>query len=622
MRIWPSLNPDKGIDVWKYGLCLKDPTKTHSLPDVILKGQQATLRNCITYISDTHWNKRSLEKLEISTPHPLLSNYNMINHRLRFLRGFSSEALAGLGRIWERMGEKGVTHQRFPASVGLLMDPDILTAAAFERQADKEKVPQFRDGAAGHELQKQMVQDLEHRYFDFDYWTQSDPKCFLNGKTWVAFSRLMPFVQTHIDKVKAGGAGEIAEIRERELWRGEYDKDFLLLSSCLPDTISDLSARVYEQFDPIRSLVVAAMETDITPCKAPALSPDEQVAELTAQAVMERVEVGNVADHMPGFSKMSTGEKVDLAQKLSRKEKDDNDRHIMQQCMTQVLALWRIRVRVFETADQVKHFSESSSPNVTTRIAVFDVTANPEGQAASGSRNICRAPAQSFLTAAASKVKTLPCSPIVGTVIMRHGNHNIEALHDELDTPFPYRRHLLIPIALPAAVKKFVNSAVSRALGPIDDNLSGIEMHMRITGRRSKYTRTNNLSTPMVTVDDEDSDEQPEAASGEEEEELKDIQEPSTMSRKQLKKAFGEENAEDIASIIFNHTARMSAPADHLPKKQQFHMKQNPRAPERPYRKSEVSPSVWYRAFQNAISGSNAKVNDSEAVTVVTGGII
>ena len=316
MRAHPTMHPDRALDVYKYAICLDDPRKGSRFPVVLLNGATPTIRNKTLCIMEAKVTKRVLDTIKtIEIIHPVLSNYQAIAKRMRFLRGFSSNALQKLGKIWERMGYMGLTHQRFPANQGLLMDPDLLTSAAFDRVSEKEAVPPWRDGAQGHALQERMADHLSTRYFDFDYHKQADPKLFLNAKTWVAFSRIMPYVQQHLDNLKKTAAAEMTSVREREIWKGEHDAHFLQLSLCLPDTVSDLSSRVYEQFEPLRGLVACLAE--VAHGGGETEKKDAEGGKMAEQVAIAKVEAGNVSSYIPNFKSLSKGEKLDMATKMA-----------------------------------------------------------------------------------------------------------------------------------------------------------------------------------------------------------------------------------------------------------------------------------------------------------------
>ena len=165
-----------------------------------------TLRNKITVLVEARCTKRFLEALKLKINHPVLNCYQAIALRHRFVRGFSKDGIQGLTDVFDKMGELGIAHHKFPLGVGVLTDPSILSSAAFERQLDKDAVPQWRDGKAGHDLQLNMTVVLKKRYFDFGFWKQAEAKPFATATHWVAFACLVPYIESAIAQLKEEGA--------------------------------------------------------------------------------------------------------------------------------------------------------------------------------------------------------------------------------------------------------------------------------------------------------------------------------------------------------------------------------------------------------------------------------
>ena len=123
------------------------------LPDEIMKGKAQTLGNKVAALVEARCTKRFLEGFKLRINHPVLNSYQSISIRHRFTKGFSKEAIDKLIGVWNRMGKMSIAHHRFPLTVGILMDPVILTSQAFERQVEKNNVPAWRDGKCGADLQ-------------------------------------------------------------------------------------------------------------------------------------------------------------------------------------------------------------------------------------------------------------------------------------------------------------------------------------------------------------------------------------------------------------------------------------------------------------------------------------
>ncbi len=81
---------------------------------------------------------------------------------------------------------------------------NILTSDAFSAKGEKDAVPIWRDGAAGRELQKSMVEVCCKRLFEFgglDQCIINGRAVFANGAAWAAFARLVGPPHFHFDAV-------------------------------------------------------------------------------------------------------------------------------------------------------------------------------------------------------------------------------------------------------------------------------------------------------------------------------------------------------------------------------------------------------------------------------------
>ena len=119
----------------------------------------------------------------------------MVNQRVRFLKGFDDTALAELNsQLFSVMGEKGISHCKFPLGHAILMSADLLRSSAFGRAKDIEQVLAWRDGARGQELQRRMVGVAARRYFEYGF-ADSNKILFGSAAAWGAFTRLLNFLE-------------------------------------------------------------------------------------------------------------------------------------------------------------------------------------------------------------------------------------------------------------------------------------------------------------------------------------------------------------------------------------------------------------------------------------------
>lgn len=188
--------------------------------------------------------------------------------------------------------------------------------------------------------------------------------------------------------------------------------------------------------------------------------------------------------------------------------------------------------------------------------------------------------------------------------------------------------HQLLPH--PAPVVRYIKSGVGRARGPNDDEKSGIDFTIRTIGRH-----TNKKTT--AKAHDSDSE-----ATGSDVEDLgsvgsmgslafatpmktksKDtdadlLADPLTMSAKQLKDIAGDV-AEDLNCAYFQHTARVTSPALFRPMSTMLNITTE-KGDTKLFRKGQVDPSVFVRAFQSALSTSSVPLSSSDVFFNITGG--
>jgi len=182
----------------------------------------------------------------------------------------------------------------------------------------------------------------------------------------------------------------------------------------------------------------------------------------------------------------------------------------------------------------------------------------------------------------------------------------------------------------PAPVVRYIKSGVGRARGPNDDEKSGIDFTIRTIGRH-----TNKKTT--AKAHDSDSE-----ATGSDVEDLGSVgsmgslafstpmktksvdtgadmlADPLTMSAKQLKDIAGDV-ADDLNCAYFQHTARVTSPALFRPMSTMLNITTE-KGDTKLFRKGQVDPSVFVRAFQSALSTSSMPSSSSDVFVNITGG--
>ena len=313
---------------------------TNNFPLELLRGKGNTLKHRIDALSDAKCTKRFLMSANMKIQHPVLNNYQAVNLKHRFTRGFAAAAIDKLTDFWTKMGKFAITHHKFPLSVGILMDPCVLNSQGFERQADKDGVPLWRDGKHGHDLQCDMVSVLDARYFEHGLYKQVDAKPFTTATHWVHFARMVPFIkQIFVEIGEQFNTPDLATARLREIWRGDYDTQIATLSATLPYALQQnpmtMQQRVREQLDPVRTLLAALSSGPVALSMSVSEAMDKGAATDTA-SIAKSAEVGNVSKHIKDYEKLSKGEKLDLATSMSKAAAQEADETVQVQCYKQV----------------------------------------------------------------------------------------------------------------------------------------------------------------------------------------------------------------------------------------------------------------------------------------------
>jgi hypothetical protein len=293
------------------------------------------------------------------------------------------------------MGTAGIVDRPFPLTGAILLSPDILTSAAFNSSAERDRVPAWRDGALGCALQRRMSKVATRRFFEFGGITSSRP-LFASGGSWAAFAR----VAEHMDQMFLVDFGESdtwedgVTLRFREFWRGDYDHECVAFCAVAG---AHLDASPHQ--------FISRLKTDM-PCvsrllrgfqEAQALRSATSVGSLGSASVAEEstavkdednVKDGVMSSGMDGFHDMSAGEKKKLAADLSSQAAAERDAAIQKAISRQASNLLRTRLLVVRRMDQVKHYLESDQRGLTMRMAYIDITMPQEQQTSRNNRKI------------------------------------------------------------------------------------------------------------------------------------------------------------------------------------------------------------------------------------------
>ena len=91
-------------------------------------------------VTSTGVTKKFIDDNKISIDHPEMRTYQRVVQRVRAVVGFGCwDELHK--KIWQEMGMRGMGHKPCPLTSALLLDPQILSSAAFSSKVDKENIP-------------------------------------------------------------------------------------------------------------------------------------------------------------------------------------------------------------------------------------------------------------------------------------------------------------------------------------------------------------------------------------------------------------------------------------------------------------------------------------------------
>jgi hypothetical protein len=477
-----------------------------------------------------------------------------------------------------------------------------------------------------------MAAVAAQRYFEFDF-ASSDKPLFATGQQWAGFARLVGHIETVLENEFGPKTGwpDLATGFHRELWRGEFDQSLAGLAWMLPSNTDSrtMQARLKEQFSGLaRVLLHLAVKDSVMVAPEIAVSArstmilDEQPADMTAV-----------------FSQAtSPSEKQALVQKLNCDAKDERARALQSELLRFAAKIFRSRVVTFTSPEAAKSYMETEAGGLQARTVLVDVTMPGCRQTGLASRALCHPPTKELQRSWATAIKLIPATPVIGHVLARPALHSLEALNKKLSTTHAHKRQLTVPVAVPEEYMRYLRSGQKRALGPCDDEASGLDFIMRTIGRR--FTKATPVDVDQAGEDDdagddeEAEDEEAEESDGQDkgdvvmaervmskasDDHFLAMVDPQTMSMTQLQQLFGQAAA-DLAGVFFQHSSRIGQAARFLPKKEALMIRSGERAIPRRYRKGQVDASAFVSAMQSALASTNVALSTNEVLVLLTGG--
>lgn len=476
-----------------------------------------------------------------------------------------------------------------------------------------------------------MVQVAVRRFFDFGV-AEAETTLFQSGHHWAGCGRLFPVIE-NIMEYELGlrlSWPELATGFYRELWRGEHDGDVATLALALPSGLDTraLSLRVKEMLRPLaRTFMLLQAKPAAMLAVATPETPETLVTSETSETSASKAH--DVTEALEASKSMTSAEKSDLAAKLTADSKAVRHAAAAKALCYQAAQALREKLVVFPDAVACKTYMETEQGGLQARTVFIDATMPASRQTGPKSRQICLEPTAEMQRAWASQIKTLPATPVVGHVLVRPGCGACEELNQLLSTTHSHNKKVIVPVAVPQDCMRFLRSGQKRALGPVDDESSGIDFWIRTIGRRCQQHRSSGPSRP-----DDDDDE--EAADGEDDDEAEvnaeaaaarkaldtsflQMVDPEHMTSAQLDATFGNASGE-LAGVFFQHSSRISAMARYLPKSEILELKLTEKGMPRRYRKGQVDPSVIASAMQASLNCSSVPIGSNEVVVLMTAG--
>ena len=433
----------------------------------------------------------------------------------------------------------------------------------------------WRDGAAGDILHRRMASVAAQRYFDFDFAT-SDKPLFATGQQWAGFARLVGHIETVLENEFGPKHAwpDLATGFHRELWRGEFDPMLGTLAWMLPSNADcrTLHARLKEQFAGLARVLMhlaakdAIMVAPIIPVLVPGstMIPDDQPADVSAAFLGQAT---------------SPAEKQALVHKLNSDAKEERARLLQGELLRFAAKIFRSRVMTFTSPEAAKSYMETEAGGLQARTVLVDVTMPMCRQTGSSSRALCHPPTRELQRSWATAIKLIPATPVIGHVLARPALHSLEVLNKKLATTHAHKRQLTVPIAVPEEYMRYLRSGQRRALGPGDDEASGLDFIMRTIGRRFSKVAPVESDDAVAGDEEEAADEFDEKSDEEEDSDCQDKEDrkvmtadramskaadsqflamvdPQTMSMSQLHQLFGTA-ASDLAGVFFQHSSRI-----------------------------------------------------------------
>ena len=339
---------------------------------------------------------------------------------------------------------------------------------------------------------------------------------------------------------------------------------------------------------------------------------------------MSGISAGDVSSSISEYGNMSVHEKKALVNSLNEDAATARTAALSKEVHAQAAAVWRNRVKILPNATEVKRYMESNGAQaLQMRMGLVDFTMPADLQTGAKSRRLSKEPSESAQKDLATAVHMVPSVPVVSNVVVRCALQSCYAFFTQLEKTHPHRGHFVVPIDVPARHLRYLSSGSSRAAGPDYDTRSGVDFMIRTIGHGVNKPGSSS-STAAQAATDPDSDAEAEALSDGEAppdpESVESVGNTSTMSMRQLLKKFGEEEAQEITQIHFQHSNRICPSAKFRDPRTLLKIAKNERSNEQVWRKGQVDASVYYRAFESTKNLTSLPIAPGDVFVDFTGG--
>lgn len=176
-----------------------------------------------------------------------------------------------------------------------------------------------------------MVDVAARRYFTFGFDSDTAKALFPSGGAWVAFTRLIGFIEALFTAEFGSEQSwpDMIKSRHRELWRGEHDNEITQVSMVLPAALDsnphNMMRRLQEQLPPVSRVMLAVAEARRQQQIVQGDNPqDEEKATEEEKTGVHGVQgdsdvhTGDISKSISDYANMTMAEKKGLAEKLSK----------------------------------------------------------------------------------------------------------------------------------------------------------------------------------------------------------------------------------------------------------------------------------------------------------------